>query len=97
MNIFSLFKRRDRSLTPHWHHDFRDHQPLFMQGVESGRKKRVYSQSYKGVWIIFFKAPTPEDIKIAQEDFDSLYPDCEDCSRNLFVCTCMLELDGVGD
>jgi len=78
---------------PHWHHDFLDRKISYIQ--HGDKKERVYRQPYKGIWIIFWQPPTPEDIKLAQDDFDTLYPECEECSKNLFVCTCMLEMEGL--
>lgn len=97
MNIIKQIKSKKQLpplKTPHWHHDFLDYRPLCIQGIDTKRVKRVYTQPYKGIFIIFWKPPTPDDIKMAQDDFDSKYPDCEDCSKNLFVCTCMVELEG---
>ena len=94
MNWWNPFKKRagKQPNLPHWHHDFLDRKPKYI-----GNKYKtwvVYTQPYKGIWIVFWIIPTPEDIRMAQEDFDSKYPDCEECGKNLFVCTCMLELEG---
>lgn len=78
---------------PLWHHDFSDRKVSALQ--HAGNTYRLYRQPYKGIWIIFWLAPTPEDIKIAQDDFDFTYPDCEVCGKTLFICTCMVELDGI--
>ncbi len=88
-----IYKSRDlKPLLPHWHHNFLDSKPNFIGN--SKHTYRIFQQTYKGIWIILWDAPNPEDIKMAQDDFDNKYPACEDCGKNLFVCTCMLELEG---
>jgi hypothetical protein len=75
-----------------WHHDFLDRKVVAVE--HGGYKYRLYHQPYKGIWIIFWRAPTPEDIRMAREDFDNKYPDCEGCGKSLFICKCMVEIDG---
>lgn len=55
---------------------------------------RRYNQPYKGIYLWFRNVPDPEDVKYAQDSFDETYPTCEECEKTVYLCTCMLELEG---
>lgn len=92
MILDRLLKKNTQIKPPTWHHDFLPKRPMYL--TNGSKSLKVFSQPYKGIWIIFWNAPTPEDIKLAQDDFDATYPKCEECNLNQFVCFCMLELEG---
>ncbi len=80
-----LFKARPKPSRPH--------RNIELYVVDDQRPVNRYSQPYKGIWLVFSEAPTPETIRWARESFDRKYPDCEQCGKTVYLCTCMAEID----
>ena len=84
--LLDLFRRKPKRQPQHLQH--------FLYWPDDRRPVNRYSQYHKGAWLVFYAAPTPETLKMARDDFESKYPEYEQCGKTVFVCTCMAEIDG---